>query len=161
MNKRGQTERCVPLWQRRTCKNWGSKRWLGVWNRECNEVRGSWWERPTMSWALGLRDCSLWTWRQMPWAPNPPLCAAPPCEAAGNTVPYYCQITTRRLPTILGWYVSLSSRNSQDKFHSKGSPHLCDSPHLFSISPQLIQHSFRPWSPDIPLYPLELSFWNC
>lgn len=49
----------------------------GVWNRECNEVRGSGWERPTTSWALGLRGCSMWTWWQMPWAPNPPVCCTP------------------------------------------------------------------------------------
>ena len=30
-----------------------------VWSRECNEVRGGWWERPTMSWALGLSGCSM------------------------------------------------------------------------------------------------------
>ena len=40
MNKRGQREGCVPLWQRKTCKNWGSKRWL--W---CLEQRVQWSER--------------------------------------------------------------------------------------------------------------------
>ena len=57
MNKRGQTEGCVPLWQRRTCKNWGSKRWL--W---CLEQRVQWSERKRVGKAyheLGSRSQSL------------------------------------------------------------------------------------------------------
>ena len=128
-----------------------------VWSRECNEVRGGWWERPTMSWALGLSGCSMWTWGQMPWViKSPSVCYTPMWSCKG---PYYCQITTRRLPTILGWCIPLSSRNSQDKFHSKVSPYLCDSPHLFSISSQLIQHSLA-LIPSHSFVSSWTSFWN-
>lgn len=158
MNKRGQREGYVPLWQRRTCKNWGTKRWLWY-----LEQRVQWSERRLVGKAyheLGSR--SQWLFHVNLGADalshQIPLCVLHPHVKPQG--PYYCQISTRRLPAILGQCISLSTRNSQDKFHSKGSTYLCDSPYLFSISPQLIQHSFLALNPSHSFVSSWTSFWN-